>query len=139
MKVNSGQIQLEVCANSVASALAAQEGGAYRVELCENLEGGGTTPSFGQILVARKQLHIKLFVLIRPRTGDFLYTDEEYQVMLADVKGCINAGCDGIVIGILNPDGTVDKPRCREIVEMAKKHKLGTTFHRAFDMCTDQF
>jgi copper homeostasis protein len=132
-------ISLEVCANSVASALAAQEGGAYRVELCDNLEGGGTTPSFGQILTARKRLHIKLFVLIRPRTGDFLYTDEEYQIMLSDVQGCIKAGCDGMVIGILNPDGTVDKSRCREIVELTKANKLGITFHRAFDMCADQY
>jgi copper homeostasis protein len=139
MDQKPGKIQLEVCANSVTSALAAQEGGAFRVELCDNLEGGGTTPSFGQILTARKQLHIKLFVLIRPRTGDFLYTDEEFQVMLADVQGCIKAGCDGIVIGILNPDGTIDKPRCREIVQLAKQHKLGTTFHRAFDMCVDQY
>lgn len=131
------KIQLEVCANSVASALAAQEGGAYRVELCDNLENGGTTPSFGQILLARKQLKIKLYVLIRPRSGDFLYSDLEYQIMTADVRGCIEAGCDGIVIGILNADGTVDKERCQELVTMAKSKGLGVTFHRAFDMTAD--
>ncbi len=84
-------VLLEVCANSVASALAAQNGGALRVELCENLQEGGTTPSFGQILMARKLLHIKLFVLIRPRGGDFLYTDIEIETMMADVRYCIEA------------------------------------------------
>jgi len=132
-------IQLEVCANSVASAIAAQDGGAFRVELCDNLEAGGTTPSFGQILMARKLLHIKLFVLIRPRAGDFLYSDTDYDIMAADVRNCIEAGCDGIVTGLLNTDGTVDKPRCLELVRMAKQWGLGTTFHRAFDMCADQY
>jgi len=131
-------ILLEVCANSVSSALAAQNGGALRVELCENLQEGGTTPSFGQILMARKLLHIKLHVLIRPRGGDFLYNDNEYETMLADVRYCIESGCDGIVVGILNADGTVDKDRNREIVRMAKQWGLGITFHRAFDMCANQ-
>ncbi|MBK0378987.1 copper homeostasis protein CutC [Mucilaginibacter segetis] len=132
-------ITLEVCANSVTSAIAAQEGGAARVELCENLDEGGTTPSFGQILLARKHLHIKLFTLIRPRSGDFLYTDLEFEVMQADIRNCIEAGCDGIVIGILNPDGTVDKERCTELVRTARQWGVGVTFHRAFDMCADQY
>jgi copper homeostasis protein len=134
-----GNIQLEVCANSVSSALAAQEGGAFRVELCDNLEGGGTTSSFGQILLARKQLHIKLYALIRPRPGDFLYSDLEYEIITADVRNCIEAGCDGIVIGLLNADGTVDKPRSLELLRLAKQWGLGVTFHRAFDMCTDLY
>ncbi len=134
---NYTTIQLEVCANSVTSALAAQEGGAIRVELCENLNEGGTTPSYGQILVARKLLHIQLYVLIRPRGGDFLYTDTEFEIMKADVQNCIDAKCDGIVIGILNSDGTIDKKRCKELTQMAKKAGLGVTFHRAFDMCPD--
>lgn len=133
----SKKIHLEVCANSVASALAAQEGGAYRVELCDNLENGGTTPSFGQVLQARKLLNIKLYVLIRPRSGDFLYSDLEYEIMKADVRGCIEAGCDGVVIGILNADGSVDKERCKELASMAKAKGLGVTFHRAFDMTPD--
>ncbi len=128
---------LEVCANSLTSALAAQEGGAIRVELCDNLGEGGTTPSHGQILMTRKLLDIKLYPLIRPREGDFLYSDIEFEVMKADIKHCIEAGCDGVVIGILNIDGTVDKPRCAELVQMAKKRGLGVTFHRAFDMCVD--
>ena len=130
-------IQLEVCANSLASALAAQEGGAIRVELCENLSEGGTTPSYGQILMARKLLKIQLYPLIRPREGDFLYSDIEFEVMKADVNYCIEAGCNGVVIGILNIDGSIDKRRCLELVKMAKKKGLGVTFHRAFDMCAD--
>ncbi len=133
------KVLLEVCANSVASAVAAQEGGASRVELCGNLAEGGTTPSYGEILLARKLLHIKLYVLIRPRGGDFLYTDLEFKVMLADVNHCIEAGCDGIVIGMLNADGTIDKPRCTELIKIAKQWGVGVTFHRAFDMCADMY
>lgn len=131
------RVLLEVCANSVTSALAAQEGGAERVELCENLYEGGTTPSYGQVLLARNLLHIKIYVLIRPRGGDTLYTDLEFDVMAADVRHCIEAGCDGIVIGMLKPDGTVDKERCSELVGMAKQYGLGVTFHRAFDLSAD--
>jgi len=132
-------ITLEVCSNSVTSAIAAQEGGAIRVELCENLDEGGTTPSFGTILLARKHLHIQLFVLIRPRSGDFLYTDLEFEIIKADIRNCIEAGCDGIVIGILKADGTVDKERCSELIRMAKQFGLSVTFHRAFDMCADLY
>jgi copper homeostasis protein len=138
-KTISHPITLEVCANSVTSALSAQDGGAVRVELCENLYEGGTTPSHGEILMARKLLHIKLYVLIRPRGGDFLYTGDEFEVMTADARYCIEAGCDGIVIGILNADGTVDRERCAELINMAKQWGVGVTFHRAFDMCTDMF
>jgi copper homeostasis protein len=133
----SRSILLEVCANSVTSALAAQEGGAVRIELCENLYEGGTTPSHGEILLARKLLHIKLYVLIRPRGGDFLYTGLEYEIMSADIRYCIEAGCDGIVIGMLNADGTIDKKRCSDLVQIAKQWGVGVTFHRAFDMCID--
>lgn len=132
-------VSLEVCANSVASAIAAQKGGASRVELCENLSCGGTTPSFGQILLARKMLHIKLYTLIRPRSGDFLYSDLEFEIMMADVRNCIEAGCDGIVTGILKADGSVDKERNGELVRLSKQWGLGVTFHRAFDMCANQY
>jgi copper homeostasis protein len=135
--VKNETVQLEVCANSVVSALAAQHGGAVRVELCENLSEGGTTPSHGEIVIARKLLTIQLYVLIRPRGGDFLYTDEEYNVMVEDIKHCLQAGCDGIVIGILKADGTIDKERCSKLVRMAKAMGAGVTFHRAFDMCAD--
>ena len=130
-------INLEVCANTLTSALAAQDGGAIRVELCDNLGEGGTTPSYGQIKLARKLLHIKLYVLIRPREGDFLYTDTEFEIMKADVQNCIDIGCDGVVIGILNPDGSIDTKRCSELIKMARDKGLGVTFHRAFDMCND--
>jgi copper homeostasis protein len=130
-------VLLEVCANSVTSALAAQSGGSARVELCENLYEGGTTPSHGEILMARKLLHIKLYVLIRPRGGDFLYSDIEFETMGADVRYCIEAGCDGIVIGILNADGSIDKARCMKLISVAKQWGLGVTFHRAFDVCAD--
>ena len=132
-------ISLEVCANSVTSAIAAQVGGASRVELCENLNNGGTTASFGQILLARKMLHIKLYALIRPRSGDFLYNDIEFETMMADVRSCIEAGCDGIVAGILKADGNIDKERNGELVRLAKQWGLGVTFHRAFDMCANQY
>jgi copper homeostasis protein len=132
-------ISLEVCANSITSALAAQDGGAFRVELCDNLKEGGTTPSAGQILMARKLLHIKLYVLIRPRSGDFLYSDIEFEVMKANVQYCIEAGCDGVVLGMLNTDGSIDKKRCAELINLAKSAGLGVTFHRAIDVCADQF
>ena len=132
-------INLEVCANSITSAIAAQHGGAFRIELCDNLNEGGTTASAGQILMARKLLNIKVYVLIRPRGGDFLYNDTEFETMLADVDLCSQSGCHGVVTGILNHDGTVDKIRNAQIVKIAKKAGMGLTFHRAFDMCADQF
>jgi copper homeostasis protein len=137
--ISGKPISLEVCADSVTSALAAQNGGAARVELCENLFEGGTTPSYGQILMARKLLHIKLYILIRPRGGDFLYTDLEFNIMMADIRYCIEAGCDGVVIGMLNEDGKIDKARCAEMAKLARQWGLGVTFHRAFDMCEDLF
>lgn len=130
-------INLEICANGVSSAVAAQEGGAIRVELCDNLGEGGTTPSYGQIALARKLLHIQLYPIIRPRGGDFLYTDLEFEVMKADIRECVKLGCDGVVIGILKADGQIDIARCAELVALAKP--MGVTFHRAFDVCADPF
>ncbi len=132
-------ITLEVCANSVTSALAAQNGGAVRVELCGNLHEGGTTPSLGQVVMAKKLLSIPVYPIIRPREGVFLYTELEFEVMKNDVANFITAGCDGIVIGLLNTDGTVDKERSAQLVDMAKAAGKGVTFHRAFDMCRDHF
>lgn len=132
-------VALEVCANSVTSALAAQQGGAIRVELCENLNEAGTTPSYGQIVIARQLLNIKLYVLIRPRPGDFLYSDTELQIMLADIENCANAGCDGVVIGALKTDGSIDKETSGKMADLAIKRGLGVTFHRAFDICADYY
>ncbi|MGK6350789.1 copper homeostasis protein CutC [Parapedobacter sp. DT-150] len=129
--------QLEICANSIASALAAQEGGADRVEFCQNLEMGGTTPSAGQIRRVREWLTIDIHVLVRPRIGDFLYTDLEFEEMKADIRFCKEAGCDGVVIGLLHADGQVDKERTAALVALA--HPMHVTFHRAFDMCRAPF
>lgn len=128
---------LEVCAGSLHSALAAQEGGAYRIELCDNLYEGGTTPSIGTIELARVKLSIKLHVIIRPRGGDFLYSDLEYVIIKRDVERCRNSRVDGVVIGFLKSDGRVDIERTREIVELARP--MSVTFHRAFDMSRDPF
>lgn len=122
---------LEVIGFNIESCLLAQAAGANRIELCDNPGEGGTTPSYGFIKAARENLHISLFPIIRPRGGDFLYTDAEFEVMKNDVKLCKQLGCDGVVIGILNEDGTIDKKRCSQLVELA--YPLGVTFHRAFD------
>lgn len=129
--------ELEICANSVLSALTAQESGADRVELCQNLDVGGTTPSLGQVWVARAGLSIGLHVLIRPRGGDFLYTEIEFLEMKSDIMFCKEAKCDGVVIGMLLADGTVDTVRMAELIELARP--MHVTFHRAFDRCRDPF
>ena len=126
---------LEIAANSVASALAAQEGGADRVELCSALELGGLTPSSAQIAIVRERLRIPLHVLVRPRAGDFVYNDEEFETMLGDVETCRSLGCDGVVVGILDENGHVDMARCRELVGAAQG--MGVTFHRAIDVSRD--
>lgn len=127
---------LEIAANSLASALAAQEGGADRIELCDNLGEGGTTPSYGTIVVARDRLRIPLYVLIRPRAGDFCYDAAELEVMLRDIECCVKLGCDGVVLGALDIAGDVDEAVCRELITAASS--LGVTFHRAFDAARDQ-
>jgi len=126
---------LEVCANSYASALAAQNGGAKRAEFCDNLAEGGTTPSYGQLALAKKNLSIEIWPIIRPRGGDFLYSDTEFELMKEDIKICKSLNCEGIVIGILNADGAIDKERCAELIELAKP--MAVAFHRAFDMSND--
>lgn len=126
---------IEICANGLQSALNAQMGGAARVELCDNLYDGGTTPSAGTIRLARKYLTIGLHVLIRPRGGDFLYNAHEMEIMKDDIRFCKDVGADGVVIGILNADGTIDTERTAELIELARP--MYVTFHRAFDMCRD--
>jgi copper homeostasis protein len=130
-------VLVEACVDSVASALAAQEGGAQRVELCADLLEGGCTPSAGTIQLARKLLSLRLHVIIRPRGGDFCYSDTEFAAMQADIAFCKQTGVDGVVIGILNPDGTVDAGRTRALVESARP--MSVTFHRAFDVTRDPF
>lgn len=130
------EYQFEVCANSVESALAAQEGGASRVELCAGIPEGGTTPPYGDILLARKILNTtRLHVIIRPRGGDFLYSDLEKQIMLADVENAKRMGADGVVFGCLTAQGDIDMPFMKQLMEASKG--LSVTFHRAFDVCRD--
>jgi len=133
--VSSRYYLLEIASNSVMSALAAQQGGADRVELFENLEQGGTTPSAGSIATARDMLRIPLFVLIRPRPGDFCYGPLEAEIMLRDITYCRQLGCDGVVIGALTTDGDVDAGLCSELMRAAGP--MGVTFHRAFDAARD--
>lgn len=130
-------IAIEICANSLTSAIAAHTGGAARIELCDNLREGGTTPSYGQIAVTRDRLSIPLYPIIRPRGGDFLYADEEFDTMVRDLEQCRSLGCDGVVFGLLTETGDIDVPRCAELKQLAGP--LGTTFHRAFDRCRDPF
>ena len=127
---------LEIAANSLHSALAAQEGGADRIELCADIAEGGTTPSYGTLVVARERLRIPLYVLIRPRAGDFCYTAGEIDVMLRDIALCAKAGCDGVVIGAIDAQGDIDKAVCRALIAAAGP--LRVTFHRAFDTVRDQ-
>lgn len=130
-------IELEVCANSAVSAIQAQEGGADRVELCANMHEGGTTPGPGTIQTARQYLQIELFVMIRPRGGDFCYNQTELQVMRHDIDAAKAMGADGVVLGILTPDGAIDRDHCAELIQRARP--LPVTFHRAFDVCRDPF
>ncbi len=128
---------LEAVVESVEGAIAAQAGGADRIELCANLLEGGTTPSAGTIHLAREWLDIRLHVMIRPRGGDFCYSDLEFEIMKRDIDLAKNAGADGVVFGLLNEDGSVDRERTGELVALA--HPMRVTFHRAFDMTRDPF
>ena len=128
------QFQFEVCANSVDSCLAAQAGGANRVELCAGIPEGGTTPSYGTIVLARETLaDTRLHVIIRPRGGDFLYSTLEQRIMLKDIETAKQAGADGVVFGCLTADGEVDVPLMKRLMEAAQG--MSVTFHRAFDVC----
>lgn len=121
----------EICANSAESCVAAQQGGAHRVELCAGMPEGGTTPSIGEIKVARKLIDIRLHVIIRPRGGDFLYTPSELDIMEEDIQAARQAGADGVVFGCLTPEGKLDKPAMQRLMKAAQG--LSVTFHRAFD------
>lgn len=129
---------IEICLESAESVVAAEKGGADRVELCSDLFEGGCTPSFGVYKAARNNAKsIKINVMIRPRGGDFCYSDIEFEAMKEDVRLFKENGADGIVFGILKPDGKIDVERSRELIEIARP--LPVTFHRAFDMTVDAF
>jgi copper homeostasis protein len=153
-KAMKSEFQFEVCANSVESCRAAQLGGADRVELCAGIPEGGTTPSYGEIKQARRVLDegaaqglkaTRLHVIIRPRGGDFLYSEWELERMAEDIRICRELGADGVVFGCLRPDGSLDTEANARLQETAKNlpslfgeglgERLSTTFHRAFDRC----
>lgn len=130
-------MKLEVVVYNIESALKAQEGGADRIELCDNPAEGGTTPSFGTIEVVRGNVSLDVFVMIRPRGGDFCYTSWEFYCMKRDIWQCQKLSVDGVVFGMLTPDGRIDKKRCKELID--KSRPLKVTCHRAFDMTRDPF
>src|SRR4051812_14775380 len=128
---------IEIATTDFSTTRSAVEGGADRIELCANLAEGGTTPSYGQLKKCREAFTIPLYAIIRPRGGDFLYTGEEFEIMLYDARLCKELGFDGIVTGLLNTDGTIDKTRTAALIDAV--YPLGVTFHRAFDRCRDPF
>ena len=126
---------IEICVSSIRSAMAAQQGGAARIELCDNLYEGGTTPSYAMIKTAVGQLDLGVHVMIRPRGSDFCYDDLEFEVMQEDIKICKELGANGVVFGLLRSDGQVDVERTRQLVALSRP--LSVTFHRAFDVTLD--
>ncbi|MEO7923804.1 MAG: copper homeostasis protein CutC [Chitinophagaceae bacterium] len=128
---------IEIATSDFATTQSAVEGGADRIELCANLAEGGTTPSQGLLIKCREKFDIPLFPIIRPRGGDFLYGKDEFGIMANDINFCKSLGYDGVVLGLLNIDGTIDMIRTADLVELA--YPMSVTFHRAFDRCRDPF
>jgi len=128
---------IEVVVYNITSAMKAEEGGADRIELCDSPGDGGTTPSYGTIELVRQNVTLDVFVMIRPRGGDFCYSSWEFHSMKRDISQCQKLSVDGVVFGILNPDGTIDKKRCSELIKQVRP--LKATCHRAFDMTRDPF
>lgn len=128
-------MKLEIAAFNLESAIVAYQAGAHRIELCASPFGGGLTPSIGTMQIARQRINIPIFAMIRPREGDFCYTEDEFESMILDIESAKLAGMDGVVFGILNQDGSVDEQRTKLLVETASPMQI--TFHRAFDMARE--
>ncbi len=126
---------IEIAANNISSAIAAYKGGASRIELCDNLSEGGTTPSIGTIATALAEVPLPIFPIIRPRGGDFLYSNAEINTMLYDIQSCKDLGCPGIVIGALDKDGNINLTINKKLISAAGGMQI--TFHRAFDRCAN--
>ncbi len=128
---------LEICCYNYRSCIIAAEAGAHRIELCADAGEGGTTPGYGTIKLVKEKVGIDVFPIIRPRGGDFFYSDEEFAVMQTEIRLCKELGCEGVVMGMLKQDGSVDKERCRQLVSLA--YPMSVTFHRAFDRALNPF
>jgi len=128
---------LEICCYNYQSAIIAAQAGAHRIELCADAAEGGTTPGFGTIKLVKEKAGIEVFPIIRPRGGDFFYTAEEFIVMKTEILLCKGLGCEGVVLGMLKQDGSVDKENCKKLVELA--YPMSVTFHRAFDRASNPF
>lgn len=126
---------LEICVFNTATALAAEKAGADRIELCENYANGGTTPSYGYLKTVREQISIPVFPMIRPRGGDYFHSADEIRIIRKDILLCKELGFEGVVFGLLNQDGTIDRENTARLTEAA--YPLEVTFHRAFDRCKD--
>lgn len=126
---------LEICVFNTATALAAEKAGADRIELCENYANGGTTPSYGYLKTVREQISIPVFPMIRPRGGDYFHSADEIDIIRKDILLCKELGFEGVVFGLLNQDGTIDRENTARLTEAA--YPLEVTFHRAFDRCKE--
>lgn len=128
---------LEICVFNTATAVAAEKAGADRIELCENYANGGTTPSYGYLKMVREKISIPVFPMIRPRGGDYFHSPDEIEIIRKDILLCKELGFEGVVFGLLNQDGTIDRENTARLAEAA--YPLEVTFHRAFDRCTRPF
>ena len=126
------KILLEIVASTVGDCMAAQNGGADRIELCAAIATGGLTPSLGTLIEAKKRVRIPIMTMVRPRAGGFCYSDEDFATMQRDAELLLSHGADGIVFGILHSDGSLDTKRCGKLVEIADGKQ--TVFHRALDV-----
>lgn len=129
-------IEIEICASTIQSAVNAKAGGATRIEICDNLEGGGTTPSYATIEYCVKELGLETNVLVRPRAGDFFYSEEEFVVICKDVEMCRQLGANSVVVGFLKDNGELDAERLEKVVKIA--HPMKVVCHRAFDACVNK-